>query len=401
MDYGDSMDNDRLSAVSAIALHALLGGAPKFTQDILAGGFRSAREVFSFDREHGGRFLEAFRRRAGVPDEDALFRKAEREYGRLGGEGCRFVSIFDAFYPALLRDCPDAPLLLYVRSVSSPEEVFQGTPGRGAGFPISVVGTRDMSPYGRHWCRETVRALADTGATPTIVSGLAFGADICAHLAALEYGLPTIAVLPCGIDCTYPRSHDAYARRIASTPRCALITDYPPGTMLHKSNFLRRNRIIAGLSRCTILVESRTRGGGMMTSRLASGYGREVYAIPGRIDDMRSGGCNLLIAEKTAEPLISPRLLCTTLGLASEGHAARAGAATPPAALEGCSREEQTLASALLRALREYPGADAETLCTVTGQDFGPVSAMLTRLESADIISSDLSGQCSLNLKND
>ena len=183
------MDNDRLSAVSAIALHALLGGAPKFTQDILAGGFRSAREVFSFDREHGGRFLEAFRRRAGVPDEDALFRKAEQEYGRLGGEGCRFVSIFDACYPALLRECPDAPLLLYVRSASSPEEVFQGTQGHGAGFPISVVGTRDMSPYGRHWCRETVRAFADTGASPAIVSGLAFGV-----------GLERIAMLVHGID---------------------------------------------------------------------------------------------------------------------------------------------------------------------------------------------------------
>ena len=364
MDYGDSMDNDRLSAVSAIALHALLGGAPKFTQDILAGGFRSAREVFSFDREHGGRFLEAFRRRAGVPDEDALFRKAEREYGRLGGEGCRFVSIFDACYPALLRDCPDAPLLLYVRSVSSPEEVFQGTPGRGAGFPISVVGTRDMSPYGRHWCRETVRALADTGATPTIVSGLAFGIDITAHRAALEYGLESIAVLPCGIDMVYPAAHREDAARIAR--QGMVITEFATGTKPLKIHFIKRNRIIAGLSRCTVVVESRRRGGAMSTVEFALSYNRDVYAVPGRIFDVNSYGCNYLISKNMASIYNGPdEKVASKRDLFSGSRSGR---------------------EKILLALKNKTATDMETICRKTGLDFSTVSTLLLEMELEGVV---------------
>ena len=124
-----------------------------------------------------------------------------------------------------------------------------------------------------------------------IVSGLALGVDITAHAAALEGGLPTVGVSPVGIDDVYPRRHVPFVERMCATPGCALVTDYPPGTFPAAFSFIRRNRIIAGLAGSTVLIESRIKGGGMITARLAAGYGRDVFAVPGRIDDIRSQGC--------------------------------------------------------------------------------------------------------------
>ncbi|MBQ2069136.1 MAG: DNA-processing protein DprA, partial [Bacteroidales bacterium] len=142
--------------------------------------------------------------------------------------------------PALLKDCSDPPLGLYVRSSSPPEEVFRPRPS------VAVVGTRDVSRYGLQWCRKLTGAIAQSPARPVIVSGLAIGVDIAAHLEAIDRGGSTIAVLPTGLDKIYPYRHEAYADRICNSPGSALVSDYPPGTMALKTNFLRRNRIIAG-----------------------------------------------------------------------------------------------------------------------------------------------------------
>lgn len=386
------MDKDRLPIIYAIALNTLFGNRPGISRNIL-----SAIGAEDCQNSTDSGVLERFMAAAGqklLPT--SALERARKEYESLTEKGIGFVSIFDPRYPRLLRECPDAPFLLYVRSSSELGDIFSER------IFISIVGTRDISPYGRHWCRETVRALAASGARPTIVSGLAFGADITAHEAALEFGLPTIGIIPTGIDSVYPKSHSSRAEMIACCPSSAIVTDYPPGSGLFKSNFLRRNRIIAGMSRCTVLIESRVKGGGMMTARLASGYGRELYALPGRIDDLRSGGCNLLIADKLAEPLISPDALCTTLGLVHAGDKNVQGhSQCTIQALHGYTGLERELALRMLECIHEHPGCDAEMMCAVCGLDFGPVTAMLERLENEGIISSDLLGRCSMNIKFD
>ena len=138
---------------------------------------------------------------------------------------------------------------------------------------------------------------------PLVVSGLALGVDAVAHRTALENGLKTVAVMATGIDQIYPSQHQGLGEQIASTPGCGLVSDYPPDTQAVAINFIRRNRIIAGICKATLLIESKIKGGGMITAHLANSYDREVFALPGRVDDPYSQGCNLLIRQNLAEPI--------------------------------------------------------------------------------------------------
>ena len=232
---------------------------------------------------------------------------AAEELIRLKNRGIEFYGVTHPGYPALLKECSDAPIGLYIRSVSPPEDLW--------GDGVSIVGTRDISPYGREWCGKIVRSLSYSPHKPVIVSGLALGTDIEAHRTSLERGLPTIGVMATGPDIIYPARNRATAELMAATPGCALVTDYPPGTAPLAIHFLRRNRIIAGLSKATILIESKIKGGGMATCRLAFSYNRDVFALPGRIDDLRTQGCNRLIREKIAEPITSEEALMESLGM--------------------------------------------------------------------------------------
>ncbi len=239
----------------------------------------------------------------------ALLAWAARELDQVRTRGFRFIGLGEEDYPAPLLECEDPPLGLYLNGSSSPAQIFGFRP------LVGVVGTRDISPYGRAWCRKLVQALADATVQPAIVSGMAYGADFIAHETALQCGLPTIGVLPTGIETIYPRQHEPLAVRMVGTPGCALVTDYPMGTSPVALNFLRRNRIIAGLVRGVIVVESKTKGGSLMTARYATEYNRDVFALPGRADDLRSAGCNSLIASHMAEIISTPEALVDALGL--------------------------------------------------------------------------------------
>ena len=301
------MDDKTSSVVSAIALNAIFGNEPKFSHHLI-DALGSASAVFSLSEQERLELFGPYNARAAQITPAAL-EAAQAEYERLSAQGCQFLDIFDEGYPEALRECPDAPLLLYVRSATPAAELFGGRPA------VAVVGTRDQSLYGRECCQRILRALSEAPSKPLIVSGMAIGVDVTAHAAALDGGLPTIGVSPVGVDDVYPHRHAAFAERMCSTPGCALVTDYPPGTFPAAFSFIRRNRIIAGLAGATILVESRARGGGMITARLAAGYGRDVYAVPGRIDDVRSQGCNQLLKEQVAAPVASPETLPVSLGL--------------------------------------------------------------------------------------
>lgn len=301
---------------------------------------------------------------------------ARGELAAVEEKGCRFIPIGDDDYPTALLECEDAPLGLYVKASSSPAEIFSLRP------MIGIVGTRDVSPYGSIWCKRIVAALAEAPIKPCIVSGLAFGVDGIAHTAALEHGLTTIGVMATGIEKVYPWQHTDLAGRIVDCPGNALVTDYPTGTSPVALNFVRRNRIIAGLASSVIVVESRKKGGSLMTARYACDYNRDVFAVPGRLDDIRSSGCNSLISAHMAEIVTSPEELVESLGLQP-----RSRRRTDRRAAFGNAVEQHYNGNSIRRAV---------ALCVFdnTGVGFAEIAALTslpypTVLESAGILEAD------------
>ena len=385
------MESREFEKISAIALGAAFGYEPRISKDII-GALGSPREVFRLSEKERDELLGPFSKYRGALS-DAAFERASRELAELERRGLRYIDEGDPHFPKLLRECEDCPPGLYVRSNSDFADIFDD-----ARPCISVIGTRDISPYGREWTRRIVETLALAPEKPRIVSGLAIGVDITAHAAALEAGIPTIGVLPTGIDSVYPHSHIPAARRIAADPGSALVTDFPPGTDPLPATFLRRNRIIAGLSRATIITESKVRGGGMMTSRLAFSYGREVFALPGRIDDVRSSGCNLLINGKIAEPITDLSKLGEQLGLGEFNRRRKAELGQEVGEFYRDSPDRDTLVRLAL-AVKMHRGIDTDTLAAETGVAYPRAAALVSKLECDGFVCRDLIGRCSIRAR--
>lgn len=189
----------------------------------------------------------------------------------------------DNDYPFLLKQCPDAPLLFFEKGDIS----FKNRK------VISIVGTRNATSRGKKICENLIKELTESGHNPIIISGLAYGIDICAHKAALKYGLETVSVLAHGFDRIYPATHKNTAAEIVK--QGALITEFTKDSKFDRQNFLRRNRIIAGLSNATVVIESAIKGGSLVTADIANSYNRDVFAVPGRLEDKYSEGTNQLI----------------------------------------------------------------------------------------------------------
>lgn len=326
---------------------------------------------------------------------------AAGELEKVRERGCRFISFLDEDYPAALQECPGPPLGLYMRAASSATEVFGLRP------MVAFVGTRDLSPYGKAWCQKLVRALAEAPVQPAIVSGLALGVDGVVHRTALECGLPTVGVMATGIEAVYPWQHEKLAAEIASAPGSALVTDYPLETSPVALNFVRRNRIIAGLVSAVVVVESKTKGGSLMTAKYAVEYNRDVFAVPGRLDDFRSAGCNSLIASQMARIVTSPAQLVDALGLGGpRRHRGEGGswvtsqAGDPP---------EKVLQAALARkfgpgsplveiglAVQRQRGITPEELVAALHRPYGEVLAGIGTLEADGFITTDLLQRCSI-----
>lgn len=323
----------------------------------------------------------------------ASFTEAQEELKRLSSNGICFVARSEDAYPSLLRDCEDAPAGLYVRSVTKPGELF--SPERNM---VAVVGTRDADLYGLECCERIVRAIAEADPDCVIISGLALGIDIRAHRSALEAGLATIAVLPTGIDSIYPFRHKDIADKIASTPGCALITDYPPATVPLAINFLRRNRIIAGLSASTILVESRSSGGGILTAKLAADYGRCVFCVPGRVGDPRSEGCNVLIKDMVAEMITGFDNLGTQLGIGNGSRAGSSRKSLQEAIGDRYEKENRSFMMALASLIAGNRGITPEELCHRTGERYENVLAAVLTLQKDGFVTLDLLQRCCINV---
>ncbi|MBR1808550.1 MAG: DNA-processing protein DprA [Paludibacteraceae bacterium] len=214
--------------------------------------------------------------------------RAEQEMAFIGKNGIRTCYFEDSDYPYRLRECVDAPLLLYCK----------GNINVNCDKLLSVVGTRMPTDNGKQLCRQIVSDLAEKTTGLTIVSGLAYGIDVTAHKAALAAGIPTIIVPGHGLDRIYPYMHRQVAVEALKTG--GIITEYMSGTEPDRQNFVARNRIIAGLSDATLVVESKQKGGSLITADMANGYNREVFAVPGRPKDATSAGCNMLIKQQKA-----------------------------------------------------------------------------------------------------
>jgi len=213
---------------------------------------------------------------------------ADREVNYILKNNIRPLFYRDPDYPERLNQCHDAPLIMYMK----------GTLDMNPAKIISVVGTRNPTDYGIHHCRSLIRELAEGHREVVIVSGLAYGIDVCAHKAALDNQLATIAVLGHGFRHLYPVVHSKIAGKIEKEG--ALVTEFCSNTKPERNNFIRRNRIIAGLSDATLIVQSGIKGGALITAEMANTYNRDVFAIPGRVDDKCSAGCNRLIKSQRA-----------------------------------------------------------------------------------------------------
>ncbi len=217
-----------------------------------------------------------------------VLKRAEQEILFLEKNHIRSYFYFDPDYPDRLKQCPDAPVIFY----------FLGNIELNQAKVLSIVGTRSATQRGKELCQQLIDDLAERNHNPLIVSGLAYGIDICAHKAALKRDLNTIAVLGHGLSTIYPSLHKSIARDI--TKQGGLLTDFLSDEKPDRNNFVKRNRIIAGLADATIVVESGLTGGALITADLANSYNRDVFAFPGRISDPYSTGCNRFIKTNRA-----------------------------------------------------------------------------------------------------
>ncbi len=229
-----------------------------------------------------------------------LLDKANREIENMYKQQIEFVHIGEETYPNRLKHCEDAPVVLF----------YKGDITWNAPRSISIVGTRTATPYGLEFCRTLIDDLQALDVQ--IVSGLAFGIDIQAHLSAIDQGLETVACLAHGLHTISPASHAKYAEEIIQ--HGGFISEFTTDSFIDKNNFVKRDRIIAGLSQATVVVESPKRGGSLLTAEMANSYNREVFALPGRIDQLKSTGCNTLIKTNQARLIQSAADLVYILG---------------------------------------------------------------------------------------
>lgn len=293
----------------------------------------------------------------------AALRQAEQILERAAREEVQILFYTSPAYPNRLRNLPDAPLLLY----------YKGNADLNAEKVISIVGTRQSTAYGQTVTEQLVQNLVKHNAL--VVSGLAYGIDITAHRAALKAGLPTIGVMATGIESVYPAVHKNVAEKMKS--QGGVLTEFPFGTKPDAPRFPARNRVIAGLADCTIVIESTQKGGSLISADIAHSYDREVMAVPGPITAETSQGCNHLIKSLKAVPYTQPKDLEELLNW--DKALARPSVSSIPGdwSLEEFTEEERRV----LRALKEAGPTHIDVLSRHTNLSMNQLSTILLTLE--------------------
>ncbi|WP_418982434.1 DNA-processing protein DprA [Alistipes sp.] len=296
------------------------------------------------------------------------FGPAERELAYCRRHGIVPIASTDPEYPPLLREIPDYPPVIYVK----------GDPAILTARCLSMVGTREATPYGKTMCSRLVEGLAERVSDLCLVSGLAFGIDVAAHSAALEGRVPTVAVLANALPEVTPAQHTSVAREIVAQGG-ALVTEYHSQIRQNGTGYLTRNRLIAALSAGCVIVESPESGGSLVTAAYADDYHRTVMAVPGRVTDPMSKGTNHLIATRKATIIRSAGDIIREMGwdLSPDAAVQAPRPATPQltpdeAGLLGCFRTGDPLA--------------VEELAALCGLDPGTLATLLVGLELAGAV---------------
>ena len=291
---------------------------------------------------------------------------AEKEVEYIRKHKLRALFYLDPEYPRRLKQAEDAPVIMFV----------SGEADLDAEHMVSIVGTRTPTEQGKRLCVELVEGLKECKAT--IVSGLAYGIDIVAHRTALKNDMPTIGCVAHGLDKLYPAEHAASAKEMVK--HGALVSELPSGSPFAPGNFPARNRVIAGLSDCTIVVESGPKGGSLITTDIASSYDREVFAFPGRPTDPQSEGCNKLIQQNKAALITSAKDVITMM----EWLPKKKKAPVQAALFADLLPDEQTLVDII----KAQGSAHIDELCVKSKWAQGKVSGLLLNMEFNGVVRS-------------
>ena len=327
--------------------------------------FEHRNEIGDIIKDASPRLVEALK------DWNEPMRRAEAEIHFMEEHRIRALTLTSDDYPQRLTECPDAPIIIY----------YTGNADLNQTRIISIVGTRRMTTYGEDLIRRFVRDLRQYCPEVLIVSGLAYGVDICAHRQALENGYPTVGVLAHGLDQIYPYRHRDTAARMLN--HGGLLTEFMTQTNADKPNFVRRNRIVAGIADATILIESGARGGGLITAEIAQSYARAVFAFPGNVGQPYSEGCNNLIRDNGAGLISNAEDFVKTMGWLDETRRQQAFADGIERNLfPDLSPEEQQVVSLL----QQTNDLQLNIITVKTGIPIGRLTALLFQLEMKGVV---------------
>lgn len=306
-----------------------------------------------------------------LQDWDDAMKRADFEQKYMYEHGIRGLVLTDEDYPQRLLECPDAPLVLY----------YKGNADLNQAKIISIVGTRRVTTYGQDIVRRFVSHLKRYCPQLLIVSGLAYGVDINAHREALVNGYPTVGVLAHGLDTIYPYHHRDTAAEMLN--HGGLLTEFMTQTNADKPNFVRRNRIVAGMADSVILVESAAKGGGLITCEIAQSYNRAVFAFPGNVNAEFSKGCNNLIRDNGAGLISGAEDFIQAMGWQDEAQRQRALADGIERSLfPELSAQEQQIVSLL----QETNDLQLNILSVKTSIPIGQLTALLFQLEMKGVV---------------
>ena len=332
----------------------------------------SAQQLYEHRNDIGDILKDCSPRlRDALKDWSEPMKRAEVELRFMQEHQIRALTLNDDDYPQRLIECPDAPIILY----------YRGNTDLNQAKIVSIVGTRRMTSYGGDLIRRFIADLKQYCPQVLIASGLAYGVELCAHRHALQNGYPTVGVLAHGLDQIYPYRHRDTAAQMLS--QGGLLTEFMSQTNADKPNFVRRNRIVAGMADCCLVVESAAKGGGLITAEIAQSYDRAVFAFPGAVGMPYSEGCNHLIRDNVAALVSNAEDFVKAMGWQDEAQRQQA-------LTDGIERnlfpDLSPEEAAVVSLLKETNDLQLNVLSVKTGIPIGQLTALLFQLEMKGIV---------------
>ncbi len=330
----------------------------------------SASNVFKQKKDHLLRIPGIGEKIAGEIVNFKNMDRAEREMKFIDAHNIIALSFLDSNYPQRMRDIPDAPFIIYTK----------GNINLNTQRMIAIVGTRKATDYGKNITAKLVEELQSY--QPTIISGLAYGIDSAAHKASVACNIPTLGVLAHGLDMVYPAANKNLVQSMMENG--GIVTEYPSGVGPEMEHFPERNRIVAGMTDATIVIESANKGGSLITAEIANSYNRDVFAVPGRANDHLSSGCNYLIKVNKAHLVETAADIAYILGWDVEGQIA-----PKKQVPTGLSETEQNI----YNFLKEKEKVEIDNLSIAMGYSSAELSIILLEMEFKGILQA-LPGKC-------